>query len=414
MEAGQSTGGARRFAIAALCGLTVLVLVWRRPDQFIQPYVWMEEGNILRDFAERGLSAVFGVINGFPDLVSRIIMVGAFQISIFQAPWIAIAATTLFTMFAVLSVYLAPTRLRWPFLCALVTLIIPTGPENYAIGLMAFWWAGILLLLALVWRDEHQGWRRFFVVLGGLSSPIILPLSALFALQAAWSRRRDDVIVAALAVACALVNLATLSTHADRRTLALNPGELAVIVGKFIGGFATSSLAKTTSAEIVSGVVVVALLGALMFAVRTRLDRHFVMLLAATVVVIAPTALRLGSAEIYGVHAFLAGPRYLFYPFILIAWMIIWIAAVSPGWSRHVALVLLAFGIGQGLADPYFRWRHDHLDWRASIQACAASDAYDVPIHYMGGKANPPGNGIVWQLRLSGAQCRDLIQRSLF
>ncbi len=400
--------------VVALCGLTVLALFWRRPDQYIQPYIWIEEGNVLRDFAERGISAVFGIINGFPDLVARIILVASFQISILQAPWIGIAATTLFTTFVALSVYLAPTHLRWPFLCAVATLVIPTGPENYAVTLMTFWWAGILILLALIWREDHQGWRRFFIVLGGLSSPIIIPLSALFALRAAWSRCRNDIIAAALAGACALINLATLSGHADRRTLSWELTEVAVIIGKFVGGFASSSLAKTTSAEMIFGAVVVVLLSGLVFAVREKLDRHFFTLVAATIAVIVPTALRLGSPEIYGLHAFQAGPRYLFYPFVLIAWMIIWIAAVASAKQRYVALALLMFGIGQGVSDPYFRWRHDHIDWRASIRACAASDVYDVPVHYMGGAANPPGGGIMWHVRLSGLQCTYMIQHSLF
>ena len=52
--------------------------------------------------------------------------------------------------------------------------------------------------------------------------------------------------------------------------------------------------------------------------------------------------------------------------------------------------------------------RHDAIDWRRHITACAQSERYDVPIHYNGNAS------MAWGLGLLGEQCRKLISGSLF
>jgi len=52
--------------------------------------------------------------------------------------------------------------------------------------------------------------------------------------------------------------------------------------------------------------------------------------------------------------------------------------------------------------------RHETIDWRRHITACAQSERYDVPIHYNGNAS------MAWDLGLPGEQCRKLISGSLF
>ncbi len=403
----------RAWHVASLWLLTVVVLVWRRPDQFSHPYIWGEESFVLRDYTERGLAAIFGSIHGFPDLIARAISVFSFQLSILHAPWIGLILTTAFTAFVVSSVYLSPTHLRWRYLCATVTLIIPTGPENYAVTLYSFWWAGLLLLLALLWRESHQALRAFFIALGGLSSPIIIPLAPLFVLRALASRERRDGIAAFIALSCALVTSATALVHYSTASPAvLSLSEAAPLIGKFVGGFVASAFASTPARELAAGLVMLTICGALAYGARDRLDQNFALLIAALIAIIAATALRNKPSELL---IFQAAPRYFFYPYILIAWSLFWIAATTASKPRRiVATALVGFGIAQGLTHPLFTWRHDPLDWRANIEACAAADNFDLQIHVTGGSANPLAGGHVeWRFRFSGEQCRKLIERSL-
>src|SRR6185295_20135258 len=100
------------------------------------------------------------------------------------------------------AVALSPTHLRWPYLCAIAVLTIPVDPEVYGVSLLAFWWAGLLVVLALVWdADRGAPWLRAgYLVLGGLSAPVMVPLAPLFVLRALLERRRSEFIAAGLAV----------------------------------------------------------------------------------------------------------------------------------------------------------------------------------------------------------------------
>lgn len=400
--------------VLALCALTVAVLVVRRPDQFTDPYIFLEDGLIMRSYAQRGVSAVFGLINGFPNLVARVITVASFKLSALHAPAIGVALTTVFTCFVVLCIYFAPTHLRARFVCAALPLLIPTGPENFAVPLMSFWWAGLLPLLALLWREGHQGWRIVFILLGGLSSAIIIPLSGLFAIRALIERRASEWIAAGIAVACALFSavvgtLNAVTTSADPKASWFLLG-----IAKFVGWFTSSAFMMphvTPRIFLGWGVAMLILLLALIYASRARLDRYFALLAASLVLVALVTVLR---ASLESMHAYYAGSRYFFYQFIIIGWLLAWIAAESRGALRVAAAGMLAFAILQGFAEPAFRWRHERWDWKAHLVACANAAEYDVPIHYMGGNANPYNYGVAWHVRLTGEECRALIANSLF
>jgi hypothetical protein len=397
-----------------LCILITGMLVYRRPDQFSAPYVWVEEMLVLRDFSEQGLLAVFGTVAGFQYLATRLLLVLSFQSSILHAPAINVALTVAFTCFVALNICFAPTHLRGRFFCAVATLVIPTGAEVYAVAIYTFWWAGLLAILALIWRNEQQAWRLSLLLIGGLTSPIIIPLAPLYVVRAYFEPTRSNKVAAAIALLCALAGVITMLLALGN---AGNPSPkmpdvtwILPIIGKF-GGWFTSS-AFLNSHKNVNRWGIIALIGAigLLYGARGKLDRFFG-LLGATVLLAAAAAML--RASVHDMHAMYAAPRYFFYPFILISWMLIWIAYESRGTIRLLAIAVLVGGFGQGLTSIYFRWRHDHLDWKHHVLACSRSPSeYGLPIHYMGGSANPAPQTPPWHLLLSGPQCRSLLDRS--
>jgi hypothetical protein len=100
-----------------------------------------------------------------------------------------------------------------------------------------------------------------------------------------------------------------------------------------------------------------------------------------------------------GLNPFTAGPRYFFYPFDLLSWILIWLAASSMVAVRvAISAAMIAAII---FALPEMSRRHDAVDWRAQIAACvAASGPYDLPIHYDGDRRH---SGVP----LSAAMCVD-------
>jgi hypothetical protein len=198
--------------VIALITFTIVVLVARRPDQFTHPYAWIEDGTIiLPAYLDRGFDSIFEPVSGYLILSSKLIALSAFKLSAEYAPEIMVVLTTVFTCSVILAIALSPTHLPLPYLCAIATLIIPTDPEVFAISELSFWWAGLLSVLALLW-DAERGrlWLRAgYLVFGGLSSPIVVPVAGLLVLRALVERRRSEFVAAAVAVAVAAIQIRT-------------------------------------------------------------------------------------------------------------------------------------------------------------------------------------------------------------
>lgn len=405
----QRTGPAGRWATLLL--LTVAVLWWRRPDQFSHPYVWVEEGSYtLKAYAATGLASLMEPVSGYFVLAAKLIALAAFRVSIEWAPEIAAALTVLFTAGVVAAVALAPTVLRGRPWCAVWLLLLPLDSEVYAVSEYAFWWAGVLLVLALLWDAEQgrAGWRAAFLVLGGLSSPIIAALAPLFALRALVERRRPEVAAALLAMLLAAAQTAAVFlVESDRQTYLQQIGPLAML-GKFVGFLYVSGFSpyehRIGLAAVIGGMLLAGFGLAAWFA-RARLDRLFVLLVLAWLVLCLASVAR---APLEAIHPLAGGPRYFFYPFLLLGWIVIWLAAENPRrWARWaLGAVLMSTVL---VARERMPRRHDYTDWRVELAACAAApDTYPLPIQQDGRKEN------MVAVEFTGAECRALYAMSLF
>jgi hypothetical protein len=393
----------RRFGPAlALILLTIAVLFARRPDQFLHPYIWVEDGTvILKAYAERGFASIFEPVSGYMILATKLISLTAYRLSIEWAPEIALVLTVAYTCAVVAAVAVSPTHLRAPWLCAVVVLSLPVDPEVYAVSLLAFWWAGLLLILALVW-DTARGapWlRAFYVLLGGLSSPLAVPLAGLFVLRALLERRRGELVIAALALVVAAAQAREIFGfhHVDYSRL-VDPHIIRVALDKFAGYI----FASPRYGNYFGGTILLVLLGIATWRIRQRLTLPFWLLVLTWVAIVATTVLRNPIGIIDPLNG---GPRYFFFPFAVLMWIMIWTAALSPAYVR----ILLAAGYLLGIAWVYKRMTrsHDAVDWRGHLAACTQSHEYALPLHYDGITHR------MWHVWLTGAQCRDLIARSL-
>jgi hypothetical protein len=386
----------------ALIALTIAVLAARRPDQFLHPYVWVEDGTvILKAYAERGLASVVEPVSGYLILATKLISLSAFKLSIRWAPEIALVLTVAYTCAIIAAVAFSPTHLRWPFACAVAVLTLPVDPEVFAVSLLAFWWAGLLLILALLWdTDRGAPWlRACYVVLGGLSSPLAVPLAGLFVLRALIERRRGELVIAALALAVAAAQAREIfGFHHVEYSRLIDPHIIRVATDKFAGYI----IASPRYGTYFSGPILLALLGMAIWRIRDRLTLPFGLLVLTWVAIVATTVLRNPLGVIDPLNG---GPRYFFFPFATMMWIMIWIAALSPAYVR----ILLAAGYLLGIAWVYKRMTrsHDAVDWRGHIAACTQTPEYALPLHYDGHAHK------MWHVWLTGEQCRDLIARSL-
>jgi hypothetical protein len=382
--------------------ITVAILFLRRPDQFLAPYVWVEDGSfVLREYLENGWRTILYPLAGYLVISTKIISAASFKASILYAPQIAIVLTTLFTCGVVCAIAFSPTHLRCPVLCAFSVLLVPTDPEVFAVSLYAFWWAGILCLLAAMWdEDRDKVWLRyFFIILGGLSSPLAVSLAPVFILRAIVERKGWIAALIALLIG-GIQARAMLQARMGTSVSSLGPNTVPAAIQKLAADFLFNG------AGLWIGIGLIAIYGAACIWNRKNFGWPFVVLLCIYGIVSASVLLRLSYDTLLIIHKFVAGQRYFFYPFIVLGWLLIWIAAETNNFVRiATALVFMVSIIGAGWR---LSSRHDHFSWRDQILKCSTSDTYELPIHYSGYTPN------MWKVEMKGSECRDLMHRSLF
>lgn len=385
---------------------TLAILFARRPDQFLHPYIWAEDGPlILKPYAERGFASIIERVQGYHILISKIIALAAFKMSILWAPEIKLWLTVAFTAAVVIAIALSPTHLPWRFACALAALLVPSHPEVFAVSGMSFWWAGLLLILALLWDPDHgKAWLRWlYIVLGGLSSPIIVPVCALLGLRAVFERRSSEYVATGVAATAAAVQLIAVYGNVKLPGATFDLPSLDVVARQFFGLFLIGRIRDLDKALLAVTVLFGVIAGAAIWFNRARLDRYFVLLALAYISICAITALRIPVADM---HPLVAGPRYFFYPFVLLSWMLLWVAARSAAITRYGLIALCCWPVL--LTGKLLQHRHQAIDWRMHIAACQQSQAYTIPVHSSGELSS------LWNMTLIGEQCRKLVHDSLF
>lgn len=392
---------------------TIVILIWRRPDQLLHPYVWVEEGTItLPAYLHHGWLSLFYPVQGYLVLPSKLIFLAAATLSFGHLPELTYWFTVIFTFFVVASVARCPTYLRWPVACAMVVLLVPTDAEVFAVSEYAFWWGIVLLLVSLLWRSDARGtsFRAVLTVIGGGSSPLIIPLVSLFIVRAFVFRTKREYVILGIAVAIATVQVLSLlvtgniSHHAGSYGIA-NLG-IPILIEKFFGWFVFWSKHSHIGAwrGVLIGTFVILVLTGISLRNRKKLDTGMHILGGCLIIAIAASVAR---APLDSIHPVLAGPRYFFLPYILLAWLLIQAASVGTIWERLLVALLLFSALHQ--TATYGQRRQDPINWQAEIHACATSPKpYGLPIQFDGWRAT------TWNVTLSGSECRRLLSRSIF
>jgi hypothetical protein len=161
----------------------------------------------------------------------------------------------------------------------------------------------------------------------------------------------------------------------EQRTLDVETVRLAI--DKFGGFFFVGAFTLDNTTYAGLGFLVFLALTIVAWTSRAKLDRYFGLLVFMYAIICATVAAR---GPLVHFHPFVEGPRYFFYPFVLMMWASIWIATASGLLVRVAMCAALAFSLIA--AGSQLSRRHDVLDWRANLRACAHSDHYTFPIHF--------------------------------
>ncbi len=389
-------------AAAFLAALTVLFL--RRRTALTNPQVWDEEGVMLiPDFLARGWSVLFEPYQAYVMTLPRVFINAVVTLAPHDYPLVATTLAWLFIAATVAFIAAAPTTLRGGLLLAFACLLVPTDPEVFGTVLYVSWWAGLAILLLPFWEDSprHFVLRCGVLLIGGLSSPEIVLITPLLLVRAALRRTRTDIALAGLAVACAAIQgaVAVMSRRVSLGN-AVTPDGFVQVIRKFFGWFVWDTRwypgSDGLSYVLIAGGILIAALAYAAWRTRNPYLAWGMLFLIAGNIYMSIT--RIGIAPLQPAAT---GPRYFFYPYVLIAWLLV-AAVCAPGrwWARALPAVLLVFGFVNAVTSG---WSRDHADiqWTRNLASCVHFTDYSMPIQF-------DGSANFWYHTYTREQCRVL------
>ncbi len=382
-------------------------LILRRPTEFLSPYVWSEDGTWnIPHFLEYGIGAIWQPVQGYMILPAKLINLLLLKISFLYYPEVSTLLSVLFSICCIFAVAYSPTTLKYKVLCAFGLLLIPLDPEVFILPLYSFWWGALLIFISLLWDNKagakYFRWRVLFTIVGGLSSPLVIACVPLFVIRSIYLKGRSEYYNLLVVLVVALVQGYYVVQYASTSNVSLWEVLISfqTIIGKFFGNYLFYWLSQLSSFSIGLGFLLFIML--CLYIERSRLDLTIYFLIALVGVSILLSIKRV-PVEIIDLVA--AGPRYFYYPFITITWLLIWFIGSSNGWVRYISVTLLLFPVVTFI-DHFSRNSVAH-NWRAELLQCVNWPEYDILIK-TDGLLNTP-----WYLKLKDKECQELINQSV-
>lgn len=388
--------------LASLAAAFLVILLLRRGQQVVSPQVWAEDGSLVfKGLLDDGVASLVAAEPGYMILAPRLVAWASLGTSVSLHPHISTILAWLFSLGVLLLVARGPSKLAGGPLLALGVLLVPTDAEVFGIPLYTCWWSGLLIFAAIFWdeRARHLPARAAGVVLGGLSSPLIVMAVPLFWVRAVVYRRQwREWVLAGVATLCAGLQFLHLRVNRPVSGTGLTAGAIDEIVTKFFGHFAVGEL-RPTLADI-AGAVVLVLAGLVVWQRRKVLSTWLLVYLL--VGSIGMSVARMPIEKIVPVHA---GARYFFFPSMLLSWLFLQAARCPsvPTWLRGAAWSVVLVAVLNSL--PHFGRTHDDLDWQGHVASSVDFDRYCIPVEANGQACRH------WLVAVSGERMASAVSR---
>jgi hypothetical protein len=388
-------------------GTCVLLWILRRPHQLLHPYVWGEEGSILRGFIENGWAEALDPPQGYLILPANVLVPLAAQISFPHLPWLMYLFALLVFVATVMMIVLPESR--WGgsttrTAMAVTASLVPVNPEVFGVLLYSFWWSTLWPLIILGWKRSLWLLRAPLLAVAALSSPAGGALFVVFAFAYIRGRAVRDAIGAGILLAGFLVQLMLMLGSPRSESISTNaPAGDVVRQVLRTGGYYENNGLAVGHLQIV-GLLVLSflLLAALYLSVVAKRDEALLMTVGAFVfMVLSSLPAPLLSNPVN------AGPRYFFLPFVAFSWTLLCILRDDRARILRIAAGVLLCVSFFNLANTFSRSPQTttaRLSWKVELKKCAQSDArlVRIPVYL-------DGSLTFWSLDLSPSECRRLL-----
>jgi hypothetical protein len=350
----------------------------RRPDQIRFPEAWNEDGIYIAPLlVEYGWKYILVPVNGYLIVPSKVISYLAVLISFVHYPAISTALSVAAQAACVTVVASAPTVLPARLAMAAALIFLPANPETFVLPEYTIWWTPLLIFVAILWSGAPLSpWRYLLLVIGGISSPVIIATLPVLAVSAAIRRRKPEtlLLIAAVVVAAIQAYYVLNTDHSSTNTFRaeLVPRVIEKFFGllTWAGQFAPLSMGCLIAGLLTAGVVVL-----------PKEDRLSYCLIGGCLLGTIASAVYRAPIEI--LSPLDGGPRYFFYPFILELWMFIWLAARSP-WRFKALPALVIVAVAPLSAANFARHQERLASWTRNAIACSAGVDTAFRIHHDG------------------------------
>jgi hypothetical protein len=392
--------------------LVLLILFVRKPDSFLNPQFWAEDGSIFfTQEVEHGARAHLLPYAGTFNEVPRIVASAAALLPYRFAPVLYNSAAVLLLLALIFKLYSPRLGLSGgrpcPLPFALAVVLVPhPGGEVFACLANVQWILALLLLVLVLQksaatRAEAAG-DALLVLCAGLTGPFVFFALPLFSWKL-WRRFRArrgswlDLPVLGAAAGTAAVQLWALlhsSLEAPPPTPA-EPGIWVELIGHrlfgtlFVGPQVTYRLNPILVA--LAGLLV---LGGILWALRRSpeaFERAILSLLFAAAVVAGAFAKHAGAPGLLLPWA--NGARYFFIPAVVLAWCLLLVLATARGAPQLLASTALAALLASSVLSTFQSPPLDDLWWEEDAEQIGGPEPEIwIPI-------NPQG----WMVHISRA-----------
>jgi len=391
--------------IGLLSILFFILLFLRRGMQFLSPQIWNEDGPFnMTSFILSGWSNLIEPTQGYLILIPKLITDISMSISFIYYPEISTYLTWIITILIALLVVYAPTKLKYKVLSACAIFLIPTNAEVYGLPLYMLWFASIILFIVALWEEGKQPLLRvFLLILGGLSTPVIVVLIPvqLFRLVT-MKQKKWEIAVLALSIVISIVQLYFISHHGAGKGLHVDLKFFETVIDKFFAYYYLNFFEVNRILLLLGALYLIGLI--FVYFLQNRHDYYFLILIYLLTASIALSAVRMDPGILTPIFG--GGARYFFLPYILLSWTLIYMMAKNK-WYETAILPVLVLALITALQG--FCRTHDDLQWRKHIDLCQRSEGkYAIPIE------NDGKSQYAWHLVLDAKTCKKYIENDMF
>lgn len=371
---------------ALLLAVTIIAL-FRRPDAFFQPQLFVEDGTVFfRDDYELGFYAIFKPYAGYLHLLPRLVAYGASLAPLEVRPRIYTYACLL--LLWAIALMTVGKRIELPNkpLFALAPLLFPIGPFIYLHLTNMQWFSAILLLLLILQRPAENLTEALGDSLVALVVGLTGPFSLVFCALVPWKvvfqplGKRDWLPIATLtATAVVQGRLLWQASHASQ-------GGFEYLSGDFLSTQGTRFALGDVASYLVHGYrqwpAIFLVLSLCAIAANHRQGRPIAMLLLITTAVFGVLGLYRIQPEAAHASAFRSGIRYFFMPHLGATYLFV-LGISNRGWTHKLATLWL--GISLLSACSRFSYRPPkNLHFERYCDRIRAGEPVTIPIHHRG------------------------------